>query len=131
MSGPISESNKAMPNASCSNTDARRWVIDAEDREQLRLGVALPIARQSLSRKIGVPVGTLHNIRRARLKGLKTWVYEKIRAYIMAELRAEIKRLSDELEMAARFSSRPTGDEIEQAKNALAEARKLVSRGEK
>lgn len=79
------------------STDTREIARVLEDREAARVG-KLPIARQSLARRIGCAPGTLETLRKGRLKRIERWLHEKLEALLIKEIEAEIRRLSHELE---------------------------------
>ena len=78
---------------------ARKWARLLEDRETGR-GHPLPVARQTLARRIGVSAGTLENLRRGRIKGVRAFVFEKIRLAYLAELQRQKELLRHEIAIA-------------------------------
>ena len=68
-----------------------------EDREREKSRVTLPVARQIVARRTGVAIGTLENLRRGRVKGVREWIAERLRAALIAELEAEVARAEHEL----------------------------------
>lgn len=76
-----------------------RWADRLEEREQRRSGTSRAQARKALAQRIGVSAGTLENLKRQRLKGVKAWVRDRIRAAILRELELEIQGLEHERQM--------------------------------
>ena len=105
---------------------ARKWVVECEDREARRAGLPLPHARASLSRKIGIPAGTLENIRRGRSKGVRSWVLNVLREFVARELEAEIARLTHELAMVRARTGGAESNAEGAARAAIEAARRLV-----
>lgn len=79
--------------------EAREWARHLEDREASRCG-PLSVARKSLARRIGVSAGTLENLRRGRIKGIKAYIFERIRAAYLAELTRQKGLLEHEIAVA-------------------------------
>lgn len=75
---------------------ARDWSVALEDREQARSGSKLPDARAAVAQRIGVPPGTLRNLRLNRVKGIAAHWYERLRAAVVLDLQAEMARLQHE-----------------------------------
>lgn len=91
---------------------ARDWAAALEDREQTRSGVSLPNALATVARRIGVAPGSLENLRRGRSKGVRAFLYEKIRAAFIRECEQEMRRLAHELELARQAGLSAGSDEI-------------------
>lgn len=104
----------------------RQWARDLEDRESLRSGQPLPVARKAVAQRAGVPAGTLENIRRNRVKGLRGWVRDRIQQLVVRELEAEIQRLNHELEIVLSCSAEPDGDAVITARAAIETAREVI-----
>lgn len=67
---------------------ARRWVTSLEDAECVRRSESLPGARARIAKRIGVSTSSLERMRNGRTKGVKAWLYEKIRALVVEEMQA-------------------------------------------
>ena len=106
--------------------EVRRWVRESEARESARTGVPLPMAREAVARKSGIPSGTLETIRRGRSKGVRAWVVDRLREFVVSELQAEIGRLSHDLEMVRARSGGVESNAEGAARAAVEAARKLV-----
>ncbi len=105
---------------------ARDWASALEEREQTRSGVSLPNARATVARRIGVAPGSLENLRRGRSKGVRAFLYEKIRAAFIRECEQEMARLAHELEMARQAGLRSDSVEIGEIKAHFAALRELL-----
>lgn len=77
--------------------DAKRWATVVEDGEAKRLGKNVEDVRPIVARRLGVVPGTMENLRKGRVKGVRTWVYGRLRALFIEELQYEIQRLQHEL----------------------------------
>ena len=103
-----------------------RWAEMLEQRERVATGQTREVARERLAKRIGVLPGTLDNILRRRVKGVKTWITERIRAAVIHELEREIARLQAELHLARQCGCRPDTDEVISALAAIDAARALI-----
>ena len=106
--------------------DAREWAERLEDRESANSGLSLALARQRVGRRIGVAVGTLENLRRGRLKGLKTQILERIRVAFITDLETQIKALSNDLENAKKCTVGNGGVAFRAAEAALDHAKEAI-----
>lgn len=77
----------------------RNWAIGLEDRERARSGAPLPIARKAVARRLKIPPGTLENLRRGRIKGVRAWLVERVQSAFVRELELEIARLTHERQL--------------------------------
>lgn len=108
-----------------ANADARRLIELEADRSGVRSAEALPV----VARREGVAPGTIENILRGRVKAVAGWVRDRLRAAVIRELQAEIQRLEHELAVARLSAAHPTEDEVAAVEAALAQAKRLLSRG--
>lgn len=76
---------------------ARGWAAKLERREQDRTGLSRSLARKRVASRIGVSPGTLENLHRDRIKGVRSWLMTKLRAAVLAELQREIEAHQHEL----------------------------------
>lgn len=106
--------------------DVRRWARRLEEREATRSSTPLPIARTAVARRVGVAAGTLESIRRGRLKGVRTWIADRIKMAFVRELEAEIAALSHELDLLRQGGVDPRSDQIGEVEAHLAAARRLL-----
>jgi hypothetical protein len=90
---------------------ARDWVIALEDRERARSGSKLPVARDAVAQRIGVPSGTLRNLRKSRVKGIAVHWYERLRVAVIRDLQAEMRRLQHEQQIVIQTGSHPASPE--------------------
>jgi len=105
---------------------ARKWVVTIEDHHVRALKQPLPIARKHVARKVGIPPGTLENIRRGRLKGIRQHVADRLQAFMIRHTEAEINKLANELELLIQSRKNNCATEIVAAQAAIAEARRLL-----
>lgn len=76
---------------------AASWARDLEDREARVSGLPVSEARSRIAGKIKVPAGTLENLRRGRLKEVKTSLVAVLIAATRKALEADIAKLEHEL----------------------------------
>lgn len=111
------------------DAQARSWVARLEYAEARRSGTIIPFARAALARRLGVAPGTLENIRNGRIKGLRHWIAERIRAAVIRELELEILRLEHDLFVARQSGAGAGSDEILAATASLEAARLALTEG--
>lgn len=70
-----------------------RLLVDQEHRR----GNDRICARRNVARAVGASPGTIENLQRDRLKQIAGWLRDALRARVIRELEAEIKRLEHEL----------------------------------
>lgn len=78
---------------------AATWARELEDREVRRSGVRLAVARDAIARRTTIPAGTLENLRRGRSKGVRAWIFERLRTAYLADLDRQMKALAHETEL--------------------------------
>lgn len=105
---------------------AREWATALETTERKRSGASIPNARRSVARRIGVAPGSLENLSRGRTKGVRAFLYERIRAAFIRECEQELKRLAHELEMARQAGLRVDGDEVGEIEAHFAAIKELL-----
>lgn len=105
---------------------ARQWAIELEDRERMRSGVPLPVARRTVARRLNIAPGTLDGLRRGRGKGMRAWLVERLQAAIIAELQHEIGRLEHALQMARQCGMDTRESEVCAAETQLAALHELI-----
>lgn len=86
-----------MPISAFDDVAAREWVLSAIRRESARSGLRKSLVRTAIAGRIGISSGTIENIERDRLKGLKSWVRDRIQDYAIRCIEKEIRLLSNEL----------------------------------
>lgn len=119
------EPNKSM-RAAVDNQTIRDWVEKAEWREAARRGVKRPCARAWLAQDWGVSFGTLTNLRRRRLKDLRSTTRGRIEAGIIRGIENEIQRLEHELFLVRQCNANLSEAQISQATAALEKARAFL-----
>jgi hypothetical protein len=102
---------------------ARAWSRVLEDREAARSGLTIREARPNAARKIGIPPGTLANLRNGRLKSIAAHVFDRLRAAVERELQAEMRALEHELQLLRQQGVDPRDIEIEAVVADLAKVR--------
>jgi transposase-like protein len=90
---------------------AAAWAKALEDRERARSGTKLPEARAAVAQRIGVPPGTLRNLRKQRVKGVAAHWYERLRAAVVHDLQAEMARLQHEQDILTQAGVDPRSNE--------------------
>ena len=105
---------------------ARNWARDLEDRERIRSGVPLPVARKSVARRVGIPAGTLETLRNGRRKGLSAWLFARLQSAVIAEMNREISRCAHELEIARQAGLDPRSDEMAALEAAVSRAKVML-----
>jgi len=106
--------------------DARKWAERLEERESASSGLSLALARQRVGRRIGVAVGTLENLRRGRLKGLKAQILERIRVAFITDLEIQMKALAYDLENAKKCTVEHDGAAVRAAEALLDHAKEAI-----
>ena len=112
--------------ATATDEHTATWAEMLEEWERKRSGQNKIVVRENVARHVGVLPGTLQSLSRRRLKGVKAWVSERIRAAVIRELEREILRLQHELEIARQGGARMDSNEVQQAFSALHSARTLI-----
>jgi len=113
------------------DTVARDWTRRLERAEASRTGLPIEDARKRVARRLGVLPGTLENIGKGRIKGIRNWVAQKIRQAVIREIEAEIARLQHELEMARRCGTRLDSELVGEIETHLAAVSALLDGGGK
>ena len=89
-----------------------RWI---EDIEAARLGVPVKVVRAIVARQIGVAPGTLEDIRKGRLKGLRGAVERAIDEALIRLLTRQKESIEHDLAMAAARSGGGRGRVVAKA----------------
>jgi hypothetical protein len=106
--------------------EARSHARSLVRRERLCVG-SMPRAHASIASKLGVGPGTLENIVKGRVKRLDSWIRDKLKALLIRELEAEIKRLTHELETARRSGARLDSQQVGEIEAHLAAAKSILN----
>ena len=115
--------------ASPAIDETTRWRLGLiETFEARRLG-SLPRAREKIAAEIGVSPGSLERVRRGRVKSVKGFIIDAVRAAFIGAISREIRGLEHELEMARRGGLSLEESGAVEALAALEAARQFV-RGE-
>jgi hypothetical protein len=105
---------------------ARQWLDRLEAQEARRFGVAKPIARARVAKRLGVAPGTLENVARGRLKGLTVRVFNRLQAAVIDALEADKQGLEHEIFLARQGGVDARARAVCAAEAALEEARKVL-----
>lgn len=81
-----------------------------------------------MSREIGVSKSAFERLLKGRFKGVKAWLYERIRLSMIHALEAEMGRLENVLAVARLSSMAPDDDAILAAQAALKATRSLIEK---
>lgn len=104
--------------------NACKWARILEDKERKRSGLgSIDEARPIVSRKTGVPKGTLLSLRKKRLKGIATHWYEKLRQGVIRELEAELRHVEHEIQIARQSGVDPRSSHLQSALSSEAKIR--------
>lgn len=85
-------------NAATYVDQARIWAGMLEDREARRVG-SVEDARPIVSRKTGVPTGTLRSLRKGRLKGIGAHWFAGLQRGVIDALEGELRHVQHELQI--------------------------------
>lgn len=96
-----------------------------EEFERDRAG-SKPAARRNLAGKLKIGIGTLENIIRDRVKSVDERVRDRLQALLVEEYKAEITRLTHELEIARQSGVHLDSDQVGEIEAHLHEARALL-----
>lgn len=109
-----------------SDSLAREWALKLERAEANRTGLPLGAVRTRLAARLGIGPGTLENLRRNRVKGVREWLYETLRQALFDELSRELVAIQHEMDclaLAGLGSDDPSmvevSEALEKAKRAL------------
>ena len=126
MSRFADKSSRYLDEATASlDVKAAEWIEDWEGWEARRQG-SLTRARARIAGETGLSEGQLERIRRKRLKGIRGYVVEKIRAAFVAAIAREQQRLAHALWLAETGGRELAPDAAREARAALGEARQLI-----
>jgi hypothetical protein len=82
--------------------------------------------RAAIARETKVAAGTMENIRRGRLKGVRGWVAMAIRAALVREVQRQLGALEHELEILRRSGVDPRNNEFQAVATDAAAIRGLA-----
>jgi len=101
---------------------AREWVVGEVKREKLRSGAKKPEARRAVAGSIGIAPGTVENIERNRLKGLRGRVRDKIQTHKIRWFEQQLRWAIHELAIACRGHSSASDADIRGLTRAIEQA---------
>lgn len=108
--------------------ELRGYQKSLEDRHRVR-GLTKQQARQDVAKVLSLPVSTLDNARKGRLKdplrilGLR----DRLRAALVAELSKEIARLTHERDLLLATGADPRSDAMAQAEAGIKQAKEALN----
>lgn len=108
---------------------AQRWATILEKTEAVRRGGSISEARPIVARRLGVAPGALERLRKGRVKGVRTWLYQRMRALVIEELHAEIRRQEHELFLAMQSGVGPGESAIIAVQTSIAANKKILREG--
>lgn len=94
---------------------AFEWVVEQVECQRRTSCETRPQARAAAAQAIGIAPGTVENIDRGRLKGLRSWVRDRIQDHKIKSLEAEFVRIERELAITRRCGSRASAEQIRKA----------------
>ena len=84
------------------------------------------LGKLGVARRLGAPVGTLDNIKRGRIKGLRHWIVAGVRNLIVRELEHEIAALTHRLDTLRQCGVASGEAEIHEVQTLLSRAREVM-----
>ena len=109
-----------------SDSLAREWARRLERREASRTGLPLSLARVRLAARLGVGPGTLENLSRNRMKGIREWLFQTLRQALLDELSRELSALRHEMDCLALTGLGPDDPSMVEVAQALEKAKKAL-----
>ncbi|ACL58480.1 hypothetical protein Mnod_3571 [Methylobacterium nodulans ORS 2060] len=81
---------------------AQAWTRRLERQTAARLGRPIDEVREQVAREVGgaTTAGMIRNVSEGRTKGVRSWLFRRLRARVIADLQHELKALTHELEVA-------------------------------
>ena len=116
--------------AVASDALARQWARQLEDREAARNGLSRVAARAKVARQIGVTPGTLENLSRNRLKGVREWLYARLLAAVTKQAELELAALQHEHQTLLALGQGRDDRTAQEVVEGIARLRGLLSDGE-
>ena len=95
-----------------SDSLARDWARRLESKEAERAGLPLRAARKRLADRLGVLPGTLENLSRDRIKGVRHWIFLALHEAMKGEIRREIAAHQHELAKLEAIGGHPDQREV-------------------
>ena len=104
----------------------RRWTAWLLSRERSVTGRNSEEVRQAVARTLGVAPGTIENLARGRMKGVRKSLSDKIRGAFVHAISTEIAALERELDSARRADPALGEDDLLAVEAHLASARRVL-----
>lgn len=108
---------------------ARRQVKTLLHAERRRTGHKLAVVREKVARDLGTLPGTLENIGKGRIKGVRGWLRERINQMVLREIEAEIARLEAEKTMLVASGHHLAGEQMGEVDTHIAAVKALLNSG--
>ena len=124
----VARQNQTMPTT--IDDFAQKWAADLGRDEADKTGLPLPMACRSVARRMGLPLTSIDNIRRKRVKSVSARVMDRIRGAVINKINQQIAVLDHELAGAKATADHPSDPEILEAA-AVVEPAKRLMRGQK
>ena len=105
---------------------ARGWAKRLEDAEAARSGVPVALARLAIARRLAMPVGTLENLRKGRVKAIAAHWYDTLRNGGIRHGEAELRHVQHELEVARQTGLDPSSGDFQSALASEARLREAL-----
>lgn len=112
-----------------SDEYARTWSERLVENEMRRSGLTASAARARVASRIGATPGTLENLNRKRLKGVREWLFSRLLNAVVAEIEKEIAALQHEHKKLLALGCGPDDRTVETVVAGLARLRGLLSAG--
>ena len=122
--------DKPTMTAVASDTLARQWARQLEDREIACHGLTRIAARAKVARHVGVTPGTLENLSRSRLKGVREWLYSRLLAAVTASAEKELAALQHEYQTLLALGQRRSDRAVQEVAQGIARLRGLLNEAE-
>ncbi len=98
-----------------SDSLARDWARRLETKEAQRSGLSLGVARKRVAGRLGILPGTLENLSRERIKGVRHWIFLALHEAVKAELKREMAAHEHELEILERLGRDASDTQVQAA----------------
>ena len=97
-----------------------------ETAEGRRTGHKLVVVRERLAHRLGTLPGTVENLSRGRIKGVRSWLRQRIEQAVINEIGAEIGRLEAEKALLLASGHHLGGEQMCEVEAHLEAARSLI-----
>jgi hypothetical protein len=105
--------------------EARDLVRRLEEKEARRVG-RTAVARERVMQRLGISPSVYDELRRGRRKSVAGWLSSRLRAAVEKEIKREIHRLEQELEMVRLRNCSASAEQMAEAQKLLDQAKRLI-----